>query len=65
MSYRHAWGIIKKIEHRIGKPILKTHKGGVFGGGGAELTIEAKLLKDKYLEFKKTLQGISEDFELV
>lgn len=28
MSYRHAWGTLKKIEERIGKPILKTHKGG-------------------------------------
>ena len=55
MSYRHAWGIVKTIERRIGKPILKTHKGGRLGGGGAELTEDGKLLLNKYLEVKKVL----------
>lgn len=65
MSYRHAWGMIKKIELRIGKPLLKTHKGGILGGGGAELTAEAKLLIEKYLEIKKNLKGIDETFEFL
>ena len=65
MSYRHAWGIIKKSEQRIGKPLLKTHKGGTLGGGGAELTVEAIQLIDKYLEIKKALKGIDEAFEFI
>lgn len=65
MSYRHAWGIIKKIEQKIGKPLLATHKGGKHGGGGAKLTAEAKLLIDKYLEAKNKLQTIYEDYEIV
>jgi len=65
MSYRHAWGIIKKSEQRIGKPLLATHKGGKLGGGGAELTAEAKLLIDKYLEVKNALQKIDKDYEIV
>jgi molybdate transport repressor ModE-like protein len=56
MSYRHAWGIVKTIERRIGKPILKTHKGGRLGGGGAELTEDGELLLNKYLEVKKALR---------
>ena len=55
MSYRHAWGIIKGIEQKIGKSIIKTHKGGSFGGGGAELTEEGILLMDEYLEVKEAL----------
>lgn len=65
MSYRHAWGIIKKSEQRIGKPLLATHKGGKLGGGGSELTAEAKLLISNYLEAKNTLQKIDKDYEIV
>lgn len=55
MSYRHAWGIVKTVERRIGRPILKTRKGGSRGGGGAELTEDGELLLDKYSEVKKNL----------
>ncbi len=65
MSYRHAWGMIKKSEQRIGKPLLKTHKGGKLGGGGAKLTEEAKLLIDKYLDVKEMLKKIDETFEFI
>jgi len=65
MSYRHAWGVIKKSEHRIGKPLLTTHKGGKVGGGGAELTADAKLLITRYLEIKEALKGIDKTFELI
>ena len=64
MSYRHGWGLIKKIELRIGKPLLKTHKGGRTQGG-SELTVDARLLMDKYLEIKKNLKGIDEAFEFL
>ena len=60
MSYRHAWGKIKTAERRFGKPILKTHKGGTSGGGGAELTEEGIMLLNKYLEIKKTLTQVSD-----
>jgi len=38
MSYRYAWGVIRKIEKRIGAPLLETRKGGTVGGGGATVT---------------------------
>ena len=63
MSYRHAWGIIKKSEQRIGKSLLTTHKGGKLGGGGAELTEEGKLLLKKYLEIREALREISEKLD--
>ena len=58
MSYRYAWGIIKQIEKRIGKPVLDTHKGGRFGGGGAKLTQTGRELLEAYLKFKKAFDQI-------
>ncbi|MDQ1279219.1 MAG: molybdate transport system regulatory protein [Thermoproteota archaeon] len=63
MSYRHAWGITKTIEKRIGKPVLKTHKGGSLGGGGAELTEDGKLLLKRYSEVKKNILLVIEKLD--
>jgi molybdate transport repressor ModE-like protein len=52
MSYRHAWGIIKEIEEKLGKPVVVTHRGGKVGGGGAELTQTGKELLETYLKLK-------------
>jgi molybdate transport system regulatory protein len=41
MSYRHAWGAIKKIEKRAGFKILDIKLGG--REGGARLTPEGKV----------------------
>jgi molybdate transport system regulatory protein len=40
MSYRHAWGAIKKIEQRAGFKIVDTKPGG--RDGGARLTPKGK-----------------------
>ncbi len=37
-SYKYAWNILKKIKEKTGKEPVITHKGGVGGGGGIELT---------------------------
>ena len=59
MSYRYAWGLIKEIENNLGLPLLKTHKGGVHGGGGAILTSEAKELLRKYEIAEKAFFEVS------
>jgi molybdate transport system regulatory protein len=38
MSYRYAWGVIRKIELTLDVKILETFKGGPSGGGGAKIT---------------------------
>ncbi len=38
MSYRYTWGVIRKIEKKLGKPVVETFKGGTIGGGGARVT---------------------------
>ncbi len=56
MSFRHAWGVIKKIEKRIGKSVLETRKGGKSGGGGARLTATGRELMKKFLRAKSVLE---------
>ncbi|HIE15084.1 TPA: LysR family transcriptional regulator [Candidatus Bathyarchaeota archaeon] len=53
MSYRHAWGIIKKIERLIGEPLIKTRKGGKAGGGGTELTEVGIKILERYSQIKR------------
>lgn len=47
MSYRHAWGVIKKLEKRLGFEIVKSLKGGK-GGGGTFLTEKGREIVRKY-----------------
>lgn len=63
MSYRHAWGIIKEIEEKMGKPILVTHRGGKVGGGGAEVTQTGKELLETYLKLKSKLKPVFSDID--
>jgi len=55
MSYRYAWGLIKKAEEKLGEPLLTAHKGGRSGGGGAELTERGKQF---LIEFRKLREQI-------
>ncbi len=65
MSYRHAWGIIKEIEEKLGKPIVVSHRGGKVGGGGAELTQAGKELLETYLKLKSDLNQMFSKIEPV
>jgi len=54
MSYRHAWGAIKKIEQRAGFKIIDTRLGG--RDGGAQLTPDGKAFVEKADYLLKDLQ---------
>jgi molybdate transport system regulatory protein len=58
MSYRYAWGVIRKIEKRIGAPLLETRKGGTVGGGGATVTALG-------LQFMELFAKAEQEFEKV
>jgi molybdate transport system regulatory protein len=58
MSYRHAWGAIRKIEQRAGFKILHTRLGGK--DRGAQLTPKGKEFIGKVDSFLKDLQAIIE-----
>lgn len=48
MSYRYVWNYLRKIEKTLGEPVVETHRGGRFGGGGAKLTQLGKSLLGEY-----------------
>jgi len=64
MSYRYAWGLIKEIEKNLGVPLLKTHKGGVHGGGGSVLTDTANELLRKYKLAEKAFLELSQQLNV-
>ncbi len=63
ISYRHAWGMIKKTERRIGKPLIKTVRGGA-PKGGAELTETGEKLIREFAKYRNVLSEMCLD-ELV
>jgi molybdate transport system regulatory protein len=57
MSYRHAWGMIRKIENRSGFKFVETQVGGK-EGGSAKLTAQARGFLKQYDSFRKGLNGV-------
>ncbi len=58
MSYRYAWGLIKKAEGKLGEPLIDASKGGRLGGGssviteiGAEFIQDFERIQTQWLEF--------------
>ena len=58
MSYRHAWGIIKKMEQRAGFKLMKVQAGGG-QGKGAHLTAHGKNLLEKFTLLEESLGKIT------
>jgi molybdate transport system regulatory protein len=63
IPYRSAWEHIRKIEEAVGTPVVKTHRGGAQGGGGAELTEEGEHILHEYERYERYLKGLSADEE--
>ncbi len=59
MSYRHAWGMIQKMEKRSGLKFVETQVGGK-EGGRAQLTSKGKEFLGQYSTFQKGLDEIIE-----
>lgn len=55
VHYRRAWGKIKEMEKRLGVRLIVTQSGGV-GGGGTELTPQAKEYIRQYRKFRSALK---------
>jgi molybdate transport system regulatory protein len=60
MSYRYAWGLIRKAEEKLGEPLLSAHKGGKSGGGGAELTERGKKFLVEFENLREQMRQASE-----
>jgi len=61
MSYRYAWGLLRKAEETLGEPLVVAHKGGSHGGGGAELTKTAFQFIEDFTRLKENLLIISRE----
>ena len=58
MSYRYAWGVIKKIEKKLGLRLVETYKGGTVGGGGARVTEYGLKLIDAFSQLNSDFAGV-------
>jgi molybdate transport system regulatory protein len=56
MPYRTAWQHLRKIEERTGMSLIKRHKGGFRGGGGAELTPDGERILKEYEHFEEYIK---------
>lgn len=65
MSYRFAWGLVKKAERKLGEPLLKAHKGGRSGGGGAKITDLGQQFLEEYSKIDQWLKELSRDPQLL
>jgi molybdate transport repressor ModE-like protein len=58
MSYRFAWGLIRKAEEKIGQPLVTSHKGGRSGGGGVQLTEVGRQFIDEFSHIELILNEL-------
>jgi molybdate transport repressor ModE-like protein len=63
MSYRFAWGLLKKAEERLGEPLVESHKGGRSGGGGFEITDVGRRFLREFSEMERAMKRLSEETE--
>ncbi|MFC1786797.1 winged helix-turn-helix domain-containing protein [Halobacteriota archaeon] len=63
MSYRHAWGIIKKINEALGKEVVHSIRGGK-DGGSTELNEGGRRLLKEYYDKVHELDRILEKAHL-
>jgi molybdate transport system regulatory protein len=61
MSYRFAWGLVKKAEEKLGQSLLHAHKGGRAGGGGAELTAVGLQFLEEYSKIESVISHLTRD----
>jgi molybdate transport system regulatory protein len=60
MSYRYAWGLIKKAEETLGEPLISATKGGRHGGGSTEITELGRRYVRDFERFRRMLDEVSE-----
>jgi len=62
ISYRNAWGRIRKVESRTGVRIIKAQSGGA-SGGSSSLTLEGMALLKEFRKTRKYLFNALDDRE--
>ncbi len=57
MSYRHAWGILRKIEEGVGASVVESTRGGK-GGGESRLTVKGREILRKFDLYNDEIQKV-------
>lgn len=60
LSYRTCLNRIRRMERVLGAPVIHTSRGGA-GGGGSELTAEARDIIRLYREWRRELERSSDE----
>lgn len=60
MAYSKAWKMIRVAEENLGFPLLASVTGGK-GGGGAELTDEARRFLASFRRFEDAVRGYADE----
>lgn len=63
MSYRYAWGLVRKAEEKLGEPLIIAHKGGRSGGGGATLTERGERFIEEFQQLREQMAQASEPLD--
>jgi molybdate transport repressor ModE-like protein len=58
MSYRYAWGLIKKAEEALGESLIEAQKGGKSGGGSTYLTELGEQFVEDFSDFISMISRI-------
>jgi len=58
MSYRYVWDYMDRMNTVLSEPMIKTHKGGRLGGGGANLTNLGEHLLQEYKRIEKHMNEV-------
>ena len=59
MSYRYAWGLIRRAEETLGEPLISASKGGRLGGGRTENTELGRHLINDFERLRATIAKVS------
>jgi len=67
MSYRYAWGLIRKAEETLGERLISASKGGRLGGGSTEITELGRSFLEDFRRLRDVLAKVSasQDTELI
>jgi molybdate transport repressor ModE-like protein len=65
MSYRYAWGLIKKAEEKLEEPLISATKGGRHGGGSTEITELGRRYVRDFERFRRMLDEVSDSFQVI
>ena len=65
MSYRYAWGLIKKAEEKLEEPLISATKGGRHGGGSTEITELGRRYIRDFERFRRMLDEVSGSLHVI